>query len=221
MPAIRKLIKGCIITGGSVEIDTAFSAEEFEFIIAVDGGIEAANKLHITPTHIIGDFDTVAPEEVEKLKEQGVTCVTLNPEKNQTDTEAALDLAIELGIRELWIYGATGTRMDHTLANIALFHKMYQKRIYGKIVNGNNLMYLVESGFYRLDREKQYGKYVSILPFTKRVTGISLKGFKYPLEDAVMKFGECPGWGISNEIVFPQAWISVETGTLLVMETKD
>jgi thiamine pyrophosphokinase len=36
-----------------------------------------------------------------------------------------------------------------------------------------------------------------------------------------MKFGECPGWGISNEIVFPQAWISVETGTLLVMETKD
>lgn len=212
--------KTLIITGGSVDVDAAFSYEEFSEIIAVDGGIEAAYKMGIVPTHMIGDFDTVDLSLVAKLKEQKVQCITLNPHKDQTDTQEAVDWALKLGSEEIWIIGAIGTRMDHTLANIGLLEGIRRAGCKGYILNSHNKMYLVHDRQV-LNRETLYGPYVSLIPFTQHVTGVTLKGFAYPLEKQNFETGVCPGWGVSNELVDDTAVITVENGVMLVMETRD
>ena len=66
---------------------------------------------------------------------------------------------------------------------------------------------------------KQFGTYLSLLPFTPQVTGITLKGVKYPLENAILNSGI--SLGISNEIVDDRAEIMFQDGILLGIESRD
>lgn len=70
-----------------------------------------------------------------------------------------------------------------------------------------------------LRRKDQYGKYISLLPFSGEVTGVTLKGLKYPLDNFTM--GGFNARGISNEIVEEEASISLTSGQLLVIESRD
>ena len=68
-------------------------------------------------------------------------------------------------------------------------------------------------------KAEQYGKYVSLIPFSEKVSGVTLRGLKYPLTDYTM--GGFNSLGISNEIVSDEASISLSSGQLIVIESKD
>ncbi len=212
--------KTLIITGGSVDTDAASFSEKWDAVIAVDGGTEAAARLKILPTHMIGDFDTADSALIAELKKKGVQSITLNPHKDQTDTQEAVDWALRMGAEEIWMLGAIGTRMDHTLANLGLLEVIRRAGKKGYIVNAHNKIYLADRSI-QLKRDCVYGTYVSLLPFTPRVTGVTLRGFAYPLENQTFTAGICPGWGVSNEITEETAEIIIESGVLLVLETRD
>ena len=72
---------------------------------------------------------------------------------------------------------------------------------------------------FSLKKEEQYGTYVSLFPMGETVEGLTLKGFKYPLDHYQLKDRE--GLGVSNEITADVADVSWEQGVLLMIQSKD
>lgn len=215
-------MKVCIITGGELELfwagEQLKNRDEY-YVIAVDGGLSAAHSLCIKPDCIVGDFDTVAPSVLEEYEEQGIRILRHIPEKDYTDTELALVEAISMeGVSEVVILGALGRRFDHALANLEILMAGLPKGITCKILDPYNKIYLID-GDRSFRKEALYGKYISFIPFTDHVRGVTLKGFKYPLQDAIMKRGV--SLGISNEIPGERAELSLKEGILICIESRD
>ncbi len=217
-------MQSLIVSGGHLEDCFAASYMEknqFDLTIAVDLGMEFFQKKSQVPDYIVGDFDSVNPitlQEFKEMKEKGPKILQFQPEKDETDTELAIRTAMDLGSRTIHILGATGCRMDHVLGNIHLLGMGMRQGVEIIIIDSNNRIRMIQKGIV-IKREEQYGRYVSLIPFTPQVTGITLKGFQYPLDHAVL---ECyHSLGVSNEIVAEQGEISFQDGVLLVIESKD
>lgn len=215
-------MKTLIIAGG--EIDKKF-LEKYDKdlleqnIIAVDKGLEVLNQLKILPNHIVGDFDSVSKEILEYYESNSqITFHPFDSEKDDTDTALAVQLAIALKSTNITIIGALGKRMDHTLANIHILKYALDAKIPCQIIDSHNKIYLIKNS-YILYKNTIYGKYVSLIPLTSKVEGITLKGFKYPLVQYSLPVGV--SLGISNEMVEEVATIELKKGILVVVESKD
>ena len=188
-------------------------------IIAGDRGLEALYQLKIIPNHVVGDFDSVSPEILEFYKKQSqIIFHKFNAEKDNTDTDIALQLAIRLKSSKITIMGALGKRMDHAIANIHILKDALEANIPCQMIDEYNRIYLINKEM-TLEKEKVYGKYVSLIPLTSIVEGLSLTGFKYPLKDYTLPIGT--SLGISNEIIGDTAHIEMKNGILIVIESRD
>ena len=214
--------RAVIIAGGQIEEDFCLAYIEryaFEHKVAVDFGLEFFYHTGIKPDRIVGDFDSVDSKALSFFEEQDQTeWLRLIPEKDDTDTEAALRGLIREGYEEIHILGGIGSRLDHTLGNIELLGigLMMGDRIF--LVDSHNRIRMIREGI-TISRKEQYGDYISLLLFTPQVTGITLTGMKYPLTDYTMVCYTTIG--ISNEIVAEEGKISLKDGILLMFETKD
>lgn len=209
-----------IVTGGN--INTEFLKEtlektEFETIIAVDKGLEALNKINVMPNYIIGDFDSVNKTTLNQYENKNIEITYLKPEKDFTDTHMAIKLAIEKKAKHITIIGATGTRMDHTLANIHILNETLQNNVPTEIINENNRIMLINRKA-KLIKNTNY-KYISIIPLTTKITGVTLKGFKYNIENATINLGE--SIGVSNEQIEQEALIEIKEGIAILIYSKD
>lgn len=212
-----------IITGGAISPDFVkeyLDGQEFNIVIAVDSGLVTARELLIPIHYIVGDFDSVPRELIEyyRAQETAVVIKEYNPMKDLTDTHIAIDLSMELKCDELVILGATGSRMDHMLANIHLLYLPLNKNIKASIIDEHNKIYLINQNM-TIEKSKLHGPYISLIPFTEEVTEVTLKGFKYPLVKHTMHIGD--SLGVSNEVVSERADIELKQGTLVVIEAKD
>ena len=217
-------MQALIISGGHLEDGFAASyIENYDFglTIAVDSGMSFFYRQGLVPDYIVGDFDSVKPEILQSflgLKEDKPKVLQFQPEKDETDTEIAIRTAIGQGCGAIHILGATGSRLDHVLGNIHLLGMAMEQGVEVIMADPNNRIRMVREGLV-LKKGGQYGKYVSLLPFTPQVTGLTLTGFKYPLDQYTL---ECyHSLGVSNEITGEQAEISFRDGVLLVIESKD
>ena len=213
---------GLIITGGSINCAFAgafFKDKTFDMVIAVDGGLAAVKQLDIRPDAIVGDFDTVKGELLEEYGQiEGITFEQHQPEKDETDTELALRTAMEAGVSDMVILGATGGRLDHSIGNIHLLYACLQKGVKASIVDEKNRLYILDQGkTYRLG--EIWGKYISFLPLTEQVLGITLKGFKYPLTNRDIRIGT--SLCISNELEAETGTITFQDGVLICVESHD
>ncbi|MCL5046484.1 MAG: thiamine diphosphokinase [Actinobacteria bacterium] len=95
-----------------------------DWIICADGGAGHALKMGLSPDVLIGDFDSLDGDIVEEISRAGAEVLRVPTEKDQTDTQLALDLALSRGAREILVLGAIGDRLDHTMANILLLPKL-------------------------------------------------------------------------------------------------
>jgi len=210
-----------IITGGKIEdefLSDLVSNENYTMIIAADHGLYAADRLNIKLDYILGDFDSVSPVLLDKFRKLKVPIQTFPIEKDKTDTQIAIELALLNHATSIDIIGATGSRMDHVLANIHLLMLPMQLNIQAALIDRNNKIYLKDKSF-AIMKEEQFGDYVSLLPFGDTVTGLTLTGFKYPLNHITYMAGN--SLGISNIIKEEKAVIELTGGTLVVIEAKD
>ncbi|MFQ9394069.1 MAG: hypothetical protein ACLR2E_08195 [Lachnospiraceae bacterium] len=61
----------------------------------------------IRPTHIVGDFDSASGDALEYFRRfPEIPIRKFNPVKDLTDTEIAMNLAIELGAKRIFILAA-------------------------------------------------------------------------------------------------------------------
>lgn len=214
------MIKTLIVSGGNVEKDffhEIYLNNKFDYIIASDRGLEILDKFNIKPNYIIGDFDSIDKEILNKYINTDIEIKELNPEKDYTDTHMALKLAIELESKDITVLGAIGTRIDHTIANIHVLKETLDNNIECKIIDERNEIQLINRKT-TLEMDNNY-KYVSLIPLTTKVAGVTLAGFKYPLINATLEIGY--SIGISNEQVEKYAQIELEEGILILIKSKD
>lgn len=171
------------------------------------------------PNHVVGDFDSVDAEILKFYQNKSqVIFHKYNPEKDNTDTDIALQLAIQLNSSNVTIMGALGKRMDHALSNIHILNYALEAKIPCQIVDAYNKIYLVKNNI-TLHKNKTYGKYISLIPLTSTVEGLTLIGFKYLLKNDSLSIGK--SLGVSNEIVEDVARIELKKGILIVIESRD
>lgn len=223
------MIDTIIITGGS--ISKAFALDFLEknrqknkdqklFLAAADRGFEFFRETGLTADLAVGDFDSLSEEGRKALEEAEATeVIYLKPEKDDSDTQSALNYVIERGAKHIAILGATGSRMDHMLANLGLLLLAKEKGSSVVIVDEHNYMQLIPSGT-TLYREKQFGGYVSFFPLGGDVEGLRLTGFKYKLNGYHLRT-EDSGLTVSNEIIEEMATVTYEKGTLLMIMSRD
>jgi len=212
-----------IISGGNIEVDFALKIlkEKFDKIIAVDGGAKFCYEYQIFPTFLVGDFDTLEPQILNWYKENTKTEIReFQPEKDATDTQIAVELAISLGSTQITILGGTGSRMDHVLGNIQTMYLALQKGIKCQMLDPCNRIQLIQNDC-KIRREEQYGDYFSLIPLTTEVSGVTLRGVKYPLDHHCFTVLGSAGFGVSNEIVEEQAEILISDGVLILIEAKE
>jgi thiamine pyrophosphokinase len=206
-----------IISGGKIA-DPTYLAHQIaqsgsNTVICCDGGTHHVLNAAIIPDVIIGDMDSIEHEVIEHFRILGTKIIEYPTQKDFTDTELALDYAMSLHPEEIFIWGALGGRIDHTLANIFLLHKGDSRKIRISLADEHCEVFLVEKESLLIH---DAGKTVSLLALTPEATGITLSGFLYPLKKGVLKMGESRG--ISNIIQKERASIRLKSGKLLVVK---
>ncbi len=214
--------KAVIVSGGS--IDREFGLQTIkelnpEFIIGVDSGLGFLYEEKIDPTHIVGDFDSVGPEVISYYKNKNdIPIRQFNPIKDASDTEIGVRYALELEAEELWLLGATGTRLDHVMANIQVLKIALDSGKKAFMLDKYNRISLHEKEIV-LEKKNCFGKYFSIFPLGGIVEDVSVKGAKYPLRH----YRLCPydSRCVSNEFLEDEVKIMFSQGLIILMETRD
>lgn len=211
-----------IISGG--HIDDRFALDwleqnKYDCMIAADSGMDFLHRNGLVPDVIAGDFDSVNSESLAYFSSlNDVQVVRLNPIKDDTDTEFVIREAIRRGATEITLLGATGTRLDHVLANVNLLGIGLEEGVSIQLVDKHNRIRMTDTCL-EIKREEQFGDFVSVLPVKGDAKGVTLEGMKYPLKDAEV---DCfSSLGVSNEVIEERARISVKQGVLLVFESQD
>ncbi len=209
-----------IVTGGTIDknvLSHIMESNPHSYILGVDKGMETLMEMRIEPNMVMGDFDSANPDILEYYRKKD-NIILLEPEKDLTDTHAAILKALDMVPERIILVGATGNRVDHMMANIHILKLCLEKKVEAYIIDCNNRIRMIDKQC-KITKKEQYGKYISCIPFSDKVTGVNLIGFKYPLTDATMI--KADSLGISNELREEEGLISIDTGYLLVMETKD
>ncbi len=215
-------MKFLIVSGGSLNkefVTKVVGQGRYDRILAADSGMNALYAAAVTPDIIIGDFDS-ADKKILAFFQQNkeIDFCTLNPEKDDTDTEFAIRESIRRGADSITIIGGTGTRLDHVLGNISLLGIGLEEGVRMELLDAHNRICMIDHSV-TLKKKEQYGNYLSLIPYNGNVTGVTLKGLKYPLHDYTM--GGFNSLGISNEIVDDEVSIELTSGQLLVIESRD
>lgn len=214
-------MKILLVAGGTVEPESSMQFIKKwkpDKIIGIDRGMEFLYEQKLTPDLLVGDFDSACSRVKEHYRALGVLVRQYRPEKDATDTEIGVRAALEMGAGEITILGATGTRIDHMLGNIQVLMLPLQKEVKACLLDAHNRIRLLSKRMV-LKKEHMFGDYVSFLPLTTRVEGLTLTGFKYPLEHYTMTSDN--SLGISNEIAAEEAEISFQKGILIMVEAHD
>ena len=220
-----------IITGGHLNMEFADNYRKtlsIDKVFAVDKGLEYADQMGIIPDYLIGDFDTVdskllASYERRIVEHEIDTVLERHPaKKDATDTELALHVAITQGAKKITILGGTGSRLDHVFANIGLLLQAEKQRVEVCIVDETNRIRLLSNEGLRgleICRQEQHGVYISLIPLTEQVEGVTLKGVMYPLNNAIIYAGN--SLTVSNQITDNIMQVELEMGKMLLIESSD
>ncbi len=189
-----------------------------QLVIAADGGALKAEALGYPPRVVVGDADSLAPTDVERFRAAGVDVLIRPPDKDESDTELALDDALNRGATRVVIVGGFGgRRLEHTLANVLL---LASERLKGRdicLADGASTLRVMHSN-ETLEINGWPHDYVSLLPLTWHVSGVTTVGLRYALTNEMLEQG--PARGLSNELTSHTATIQIDQGRLAVVHTR-
>lgn len=183
-----------------------------DLLVATDGAAHRAAGLGLTPDVICGDFDSVRLDQARAQFPQAEFLPL--PDQEHADLEKAIQSMHARGAAEITVLGATGGRVDHTLANYALllrYHTVVPLRMVDDLAEVWAL-----SGGDDVPGERTFaampGDTLSLLSFDGAAR-VSLSGVRWPLENAVLPIGTR---GVSNVAESDRISLQVVGGALLV-----
>ena len=210
-------MKVVVVASGELDARDASRLDGADLVIAADGGAESLDRLGRRFDLLIGDLDSTGAALVERLAEAGTRVDRHPTDKEASDTELALGAAIAAGASEVVLLGATGgDRLDHELANLLLLADPGPDVRNVRLVRGPCTVRVLHGGA-RLGLAGAPGDLVSLLPIGGDASGVTTDGLRWALAGETLRMGRSRG--LSNEVTGPPASVSLERGTLLVVET--
>ncbi|NLV20610.1 MAG: thiamine diphosphokinase [Syntrophomonadaceae bacterium] len=203
-----------IIMGNGLYGDINFYSGKFsgaESILCADGGANYAYQLGWHPAAIVGDMDSIRPEVRAHFADLGVPFKLLSRRKDETDTQAVLNLAVEMGAAEIIMLGSLGKRLDHTLSNLYSGMALLQQDIKISHLTPEVCVYLVNK---KLEILGGQGELVSILSLTDTARGVTISGFEYPLHNVCLE--KSNPYAVSNVMTGQKGIITLREGILAV-----
>ena len=198
----------CHVVGAGEFCPRGLTPGPGDLVIAADGGFAALEGLGRSPDLVVGDFDSLGhrPDHPH--------VVALPVEKDDTDMHSAIRLGWERGYRAFRLYGGTGGRIDHTLANIQSLAWLASQGGRGWLVGPDwTATVLSDGGALTLEAGRQ--GMVSVFCLGDRAEGVDIQGLKYGLSDGVLT-ADYP-LGVSNSFLGGESRVSVRRGKLLVL----
>ena len=211
-------MKSYIFIGGQVDKSVLTSPiPDDALVIAADSGYDNAKALGYAERcdFIVGDFDSTK----EKAFCSRAKIVRVPAEKDETDTQLAINTALNNGANELYIIGGLSGRLDHTLSNLYLIEALTNCGISACICDGFNRARYLKERSSLLVAKNEY-KYFGLILANDVAKGVSIEGAKYPLKNAKLTENN-PSFAISNEVLENFAMVSTKKGGLFVIESKD
>lgn len=213
--SLKNMLKVVVVASGPIDHLESL-ADQFQnaHVVAVDGGLNHLHKLGVKPDVIIGDFDSVDKDLLDLYK--NIKRYSLPTRKDQTDSEIAVDYAIDMKPDEVVLLGMTGHRLDHMITNIHLLKRFWNHDILAYVLDFYNKVYYCNGD---MDLEGKIGDLLSIVPISCKVTKIKTFGLEYPLNDETLYIHESRG--VSN--VFSNTKVRIETGSgeFFIILSKD
>ncbi len=212
-------MRAIIVSGGSAPSKSLFKKhiKNDDIIIGVDSGCNTLYKLNIIPNLILGDFDSIKKEVLEYFLEKGVNIEKYNSEKDYTDTDLGYRKAKEIfNVNEILMFGAIGSRLDHTLGNIGILFRALKDKIKMEIIDEHNRMYIVNKNSII---KKEEGSVISFHALSNVVKNFTIRGGKYDLTSYDITLLEPRA--ICNEFLESDINITFDSGIILVMYTMD
>ncbi|TYP56672.1 thiamine diphosphokinase [Thermosediminibacter litoriperuensis] len=207
-------MRAVIFTGGRIEDYEPLKkyVKQADLIICADRGVYHALKMGVIPHLVVGDMDSITEKDWDKICEYKAELRTFPKEKDFTDTELAVEAALEKGAKKTVLLAGLGDRPDHSLANIFLMVN-YKKKGMDLMLAGENWEMFVIDGASEIEGEK--GQILSLIPLTPEVSGIETAGLYYPLKGEIIPMGASRG--ISNVLTEDRAVVKVKRGMLLAV----
>ena len=197
----------CVIFGAGNASENSFIKRKDDFVIAADAGFNTARKMGVEVDLLMGDFDSLGEPP------KGAKCEIFPSKKDDTDMLLAVRRGLKMGYKSFIIFGGTGGRLDHTLANLQTLAFIASNGARGVLSGDNCTAVALKDGEILLPQRKN--GYVSVFCAGDEARGVYLTGLKYPLTDAVLK-KDMP-LGVSNEFTDWSARVRVDCGTLYVL----
>lgn len=197
----------CYIAGAGDCGEILINRHKGAFVIAADGGFEKLEKFAIDPDLTVGDFDSLNDIPVDREIVRHPTV------KDDTDMVLAVNEGLARGYRTFVIYGGLGGRLDHTYANIQVLAYLSDNGAAGYLIGQDMVITALKNG--RLVFDGSHKGIISVFCSGDRAKGVSLKGLKYPLDNAALTC-KMP-IGVSNEFTGQNSSVEVKDGTLIVM----
>lgn len=186
-----------------------------DYIICADGGTRYALALGIKPDIILGDFDSLASELQESLKDQQIEWIAYKRDKDETDSELALKHAIEKGYKTIVIFGVFGSRIDHMMTNIFALEYLLKNGIDTTIIEGNKEIRVINKS---ITLHGKSGDLLSLIPLKGNVKKVKTENLQFTLNHEDLFFGYSRG--ISNVFTKSTAEVSIEDGSLLIIHER-
>jgi thiamine pyrophosphokinase len=189
-------------------------------IIGADKGAETLFDRGIIPNVMIGDFDSINQAKMEILQKQVKEIIYANVEKDETDTDLALNYAVNLSPSKIILTGVSGGRLDHEEAakRSLLRVQLDNPTIPCILENRNNrLQFLIEPN-KEIRISKEY-RYISFFAYSENIEGVTLHGVKYETENVPMPL--MSSMFTSNEIVSADCSILFTNGICLMITSAD
>lgn len=197
----------CYIVGAGENFGLDFCPTERDFVIAADGGYGVLTQAGIRPQLVVGDFDSLGtiPEEENT--------VVLPTVKDVTDTWAAIELGKERGFKRFYLYGCTGGRFEHTLANIQTVAHVTEQGMECRLYSENQVITAISGSTMTFDAN--HTGFFSLFAHTDICKGVTIRGMKYELEDAQLT-NRFP-LGVSNEFLGKESSVTVKEGIAIAV----
>ena len=201
------------IVAGGVERDEDFLRRHLHSPFwCADRGLLLTLPLGFCPVRLIGDLDSLTEAEVAWAVQRGCVVERYSPEKDESDLELAVRRAAELGFTELTLLGLVGGRFDHALVNVlGVLGLAGQLGLRARALSSREVIVQLEPGRYSL--EAPVGTLCSLLPISESASGVTLRGFAYPLQNG--RLVRASSRGLSNVVESHCAELVLGEGTLL------
>jgi len=186
-------------------------AARADLVVGADGGCAFALAVGAMPDIVVGDFDSLAPELLERARNAGAGIVRHPVHKDLTDAELAVDEALARGCDEIVLAGALGGAADHLLGNVAVLRRLAEQGVAARIVSPD-LAARVLCAPASVTLAAPAGTRASLIALSETAE-VTLRGFEYELVRGTLAAAACLGLG--NTIAGAPARVGVHAGTVL------